>query len=267
VFAALHTSYVACGHLLLDFNRSLSQIAIAIVACSLLDFAYTKVASGRSIVPLSGYITGLGLAILFTAPGNGWLMLLASWLAISSKYLITAGGRHVFNPSNFAMVALLAGSGGHVAVAPAYQWGTSFWVLGLLVAAGCVVVWRARRWPTVLGFVVAYVVTALVRVRYTGTPMSITLWSQVTGGAFWLFCFSMITDPRTSPEGRKEQFAFGSAIGFLDFWFQVAFVVFSYFYALFSACLLRAAGGAALSWWVSRRRRNPLSGPVAGDQP
>ena len=76
LFMCFHSTYVLLGHFMLSFNRSGEQIAIAIGACALLEVVYTLALTRMFIVPLSGVISGLGLALLFSAPGNGWLMLL-----------------------------------------------------------------------------------------------------------------------------------------------------------------------------------------------
>lgn len=182
MFAVLHTAYVVVGHVVLDFQRSGLQLAVAILGCSLLDALYTFARSRTIVLPLSGYITGLGLAILLSSPGRHWTTLLAVWLAISSKHLLRIGERHLWNPSNFAIVVLLVFLEGRVAVAPAYQWSARPWVLAVLLVAGSAVVYRSRRWPLVATFVAVYAAGALVRTWWVQTPLAVGLWSQVSGG-------------------------------------------------------------------------------------
>ena len=183
-------SYVALGHLVLSFNRSLLEIGVALVACCALDMLYAWVSSRRLMFPLSALISGLGLAILFTSPGAGWLMLAASWLTISSKYLVTWRGRHVFNPTNFALVVMILVSGGKAAIAPAYQWGGSWEIICVVFALGLVMMWRVNKLPLVLSFWAAYAVIAVIRSRVSGIPVEILLWASVSGGAFMLYCSS-----------------------------------------------------------------------------
>lgn len=231
--------YVVLGHLLLSFNRAPLEIGIALVSCVVLDMLYTRLSTGKMLFPLSAVISGLGLAILFTAPGNGWLLVLTAWLTITSKYLITWRGRHLFNPTNFALVLMLLLSGGQAAVAPAYQWGGKWQVVALVFALGLVIMAKVRKLPLVLSFWAVYAGGALLRAQLTHMPAEITLWATVTGGAFMLFSFFMITDPKTSPASYRGQLAFGAALGLIDLWLQLSFAVFSLFYALFGVCLLR----------------------------
>ena len=48
-------------------------------------------------------ITGLSLSLLLRAPSPGWLAL-AAMIGVGSKFLLRVDGRHVFNPSGFAIV-------------------------------------------------------------------------------------------------------------------------------------------------------------------
>jgi Na+-translocating ferredoxin:NAD+ oxidoreductase RnfD subunit len=72
-------------------------------------------------------------------------------------------------------------------------------------------------------------------------PAEISLYAQISGGAFWTFTFFMITDPKTSPPDVRGMILYGVAIAVVDVWLQLNFAVFSLFYALFLVCTVRAA--------------------------
>lgn len=260
LFAAFLGSYVALGHLVLSFNRSLLEIGVALVACCALDMLYTWVSSRRLMFPLSALISGLGLAILFTSPGAGWLMLAASWLTISSKYLVTWRGRHIFNPTNFALVVMILVSDGKAAIAPAYQWGGSWEIIGVVFALGLVMMWRVNKLPLVLSFWAAYAVIAVIRSRISGIPVEILLWASVSGGAFMLYSFFMITDPKTSPVSTRAMIAGGITLGMVDGLFQAGYAVFSLFYAAFTVNMLRALAQIMLDLTSARRARTGVPG-------
>jgi enediyne biosynthesis protein E4 len=262
IFCIFHSTYVIAGHLLLSFNRSPVELTIALVVCCALEVIYTYVSTRMFIFPLSGLISGLGLGLLFNAPGNAWFMLFVAWLTMTGKYLVTWRGHHIYNPTNLSLVMMLWFSGGQVAVAPAYQWGGSWQILAVVFAFGCVVAWRAKKAPLVFAFWLTYSIGALVRASLTHMPAEITLYAQISGGAFWLFSFFMITDPKTSPPQWKEQIAFGAAVSLVDALLQYTLTpVFSLFYALFIVCTARAVwmiGGDFL-----RRMRAPVTVPSA----
>ena len=260
IFCVFHSTYVLMGHLLLNFNRSPEQIVIALASCVALEIIYTYVSTRMFIVPLSGIISGLGLGLLFTAPGNSWLMLLVAWMTMTGKYLVTWRGHHIYNPTNLALVIMLVFSGGQVAVAPAYQWGGFWQVLVVVFSFGLVIAWRAKKLPLVLAFWATYAAGALVRAYLSHTPAEITLYAAISGGAFWLFTFFMITDPKTSPPDVRGQVLYAVAIGLVDVWFQLHTAVFSLFYALFVVCTVRAVwamGGDALRRWRSHAPAQP----------
>src|SRR5262245_22894630 len=72
--------------------------------------------------PKSALISGLSLCLLLRT-GSALLAVLAAVLAVGSKFVLRVRGKHVFNPTNFALVALLATTG-RAWVSPA-QWGTA----------------------------------------------------------------------------------------------------------------------------------------------
>lgn len=238
-FVCFHTTYVTIGHYFFSFNRTASQIFIALFVCSFLDMLYTYLGSKKFLFPLSGWISGLGLGILFSAPGNEWMMILVSWITMTCKYLITWRGHHVYNPTNISLVLMVLLSGGQAAIAPAYQWGGSWKAVCLVLTFGLILMWRVNKLPAVLSFWATYAFFAFVRSQLTHIPMEITLWAQVSGGAFMLFSFFMITDPKTSPASTKGMILYGIAIGSMDFIFQMNTAVFSLFYALVAVSTLR----------------------------
>src|SRR5256885_16495925 len=70
--------------------------------------------------PRSAAISGLSLALLLRSNSIG-LLLAGAALAVGSKFVIRWRGKHIFNPTNFAIVALMIATPG-VWVSPG-QWG------------------------------------------------------------------------------------------------------------------------------------------------
>jgi enediyne biosynthesis protein E5 len=62
----------------------------------------------------------------------------------------------------------------------------------------------------------------------------------MTGVAFILYTFYMVTDPATTPTGFKGQIAFGASVGAAYGVLLVAHVVFGLFFALTLVSALRA---------------------------
>ena len=68
------------------------------------------------------------------------------------------------------------------------------------------------RVPLILGWLGGFVLQAALRSQIQGTPFVAAL-LPVTGMAFLLFTFYMVTDPATTPSAPLRQFAFGGGGG------------------------------------------------------
>src|ERR1700689_4564185 len=118
-----------------SFSRTLLAIGTAIAfELALAWLVYRKVP-----VLASAYITGISVGILIRSP-EFWPYALTSAIAITSKYVIRWRGRHLWNPSNFAICAMLL-------LAPEYlatlsiQWGNTVWPMIVVWALGAIIVY------------------------------------------------------------------------------------------------------------------------------
>ena len=72
---------------------------------------------GRVANLASAYITGISLALLTKPQANIlWPFALGAFLAIASKYVLTYRGRHLWNPSNFAIALMVLVASDSVAI-------------------------------------------------------------------------------------------------------------------------------------------------------
>jgi len=92
--------------------------------------------------PRSALISGLSLCLLLRT-GSPELAAAAAVLAIAGKFLLRVGRKHVFNPTNGALIAMLLLTD-QVWVSPG-QWGSTAIFAFLLASAGGLVVNRAAR--------------------------------------------------------------------------------------------------------------------------
>ena len=178
--------------------------AVTIVAAALVTQRVGARLAGRSPELASALISALSLCLLLRtdAPALGAL---AAALAIGSKFVLRVGGKHVFNPTNLALVVLLAATG-QVWVSPG-QWGSGAVFAFLLAAAGGVVVNRAARADVSGMFLAAHAALVLGRAAWLGDPLAIP-WHRLQNGALVLFAFFMISDPRTTPDSRAGRILF-----------------------------------------------------------
>jgi enediyne biosynthesis protein E5 len=217
---------------------------------------------------LSAHISGLACAMLLYTNERFGPVIFASVVAICSKCLLRApvgkGTRHFFNPSNFGItITLLVFS--WVSVAPPYQFtenmiGFGDWVLpAVIVCTGTFLNARfTHRLPLIAAWLSGFVAQAALRSFLFDTPFEAGL-VPMTGVAFILYTFYMVTDPATTPEGRREQIAFGFSVAAVYGLLMVTHIVFGLFFALTTVCAVRGMWMYATQWSRTRKREELTS--------
>jgi Na+-translocating ferredoxin:NAD+ oxidoreductase RnfD subunit len=240
--------YVVLGITVLGFNRSPAQILLIVSAACLLDMLFhwlfrrsggagekifgqvngstsstpqIPITSSKKTVlfPLSAAITSCSLSILTNFAHGLWLPVVPVFFAISSKYLFTVKGRHVFNPALFGITISLLVGRGMISASPAYQWGGSVAMVAFIVTAALVLfAFRIQRTALIVSFLGFYAIQLGVRayLMYHLIPPQTLLMGALTSPAFYLFTFFMITDPATSPRTRKGQIGMSLSIVLID---------------------------------------------------
>ena len=173
------------------------RLAITLGVCVVTELALARFVGGRGAALQSAYVTGLSLALLLK-PQTGvlWPFALGAFLAIASKYVLAYRGKHLWNPSNFAIAVLLLLAPGSVAIL-SHQWGNQLatnaviWGFGLLIAS------RVGVLHVTVTYVVCFVLLAAVRSALAGTPVLAEI-GPITGPMYQLFIFFMVTDPKTT---------------------------------------------------------------------
>ncbi|MEZ5421308.1 MAG: hypothetical protein R2708_28765, partial [Vicinamibacterales bacterium] len=101
----------------------------------------------------SALISSLSLCLLLRTDQLRWAAAGAA-IAVASKFLVRVNGKHVFNPTNGALVALLLVTDA-AWVSPG-QWGTGATFAFGLASAGLAVVHRSARSDVTLAFIASY---------------------------------------------------------------------------------------------------------------
>jgi hypothetical protein len=97
-----------------------------------------------------------------------------------------------------------------------------------------------------------------VRSLLFDTPLAVGL-LPMTGVAFILYTFYMVTDPATTPASTRAQVAFGLAVAVTYSLLMIFHVVFGLFFALTIVCAGRGLGLYALAWARGRTREERTS--------
>ena len=193
--------------------------ALALLGTALLtQWACTRLWRLPAFDPRSALISGLSLCLLMRT-NSVTLAVAAAVVTIASKFVLRVRGKHVFNPTNFGIVALMLATGGAVWVSPG-QWGSTAFFGFLIACLGGLVVNRAARSDVTYAFLAFYLAILFGRALWLGQPMAIPL-HQVESGAFLIFTFFMISDPKTTPDSRVGRVLFALLValgaGFVHF--------------------------------------------------
>lgn len=184
----------------------------------------------------SALITALSLTLLLRA-NTAYPLIAAAFIAISSKFLFRANGKHIFNPANIGIVAVTLFSG--AAWTTPGQWGTAIWLAAIIAGAGFFVTYRVSRLDTPLIFLGTFAALILARAIWLGDPLSIPM-LRLQNGALVLFAFFMISDPKTTPDGLAARALFAAGTALLSYIFIYHFYrADGIFYALALACIAR----------------------------
>lgn len=197
---------------------------------------------------LSAHITGLACSMLIYSNTRLMPVAFASAVAIASKAVfrlaMEKGSRHFLNPSNFGITATLL-LFPWVSIAPPYHFsenihGLGSWILpGVIILSGSFLNIRfTRRFCVALGWVGGFLAQAILRNLIFGSSFTGAL-MPMTGVAFVLFTFYMVTDPATTPCTARGQTLFGSLVAGVYGLLVAMHVVFGLFFALTLVSLAR----------------------------
>jgi hypothetical protein len=287
-FAIAITILNILGHAFFGFEQSLAQPLVALASAYSVELLLEFIDARLNRRPLrflgggplrfvefllSAHITGLAGAMLLYANERLGPVIFASVVAICSKCLLRVpagnGTRHFFNPSNFGITVTLL-TFAWVSVAPPYQFtenmtGVGDWILpAVIVCTGTFLNARfTHRLPLIAAWLGGFIAQAALRSVFFDIPFGAGL-VPMTGVAFILYTFYMVTDPATTPSGRREQIAFGFSVAAVYGLLMMAHVVFGLFFALSIVCAVRGGWMYATQFVRGRAREETISAPALG---
>jgi len=204
------------GLIWLDFDITAARAAVLLATVLVTQAVCDRLTAGRTasgraptvVNARSALISGLSLCLLMRT-NRPELAVLAAVLAIAGKFLVRFRGKHLFNPTNGGLVAMLLLTD-QVWVSPG-QWGSAAFFTFLMACLGSVVVKRAARSDVTYAFIAFYGALLFGRSLYLGEPFAIPL-HRVESGALLLFTFFMISDPKTTPDSRAGRVLFAGLV-------------------------------------------------------
>jgi Na+-translocating ferredoxin:NAD+ oxidoreductase RnfD subunit len=244
----LITAILLAGQLSFGLLESFSRTILAIAAALVVELVLSRLITGKYANLASAYITGISIGILLRAP-DFWPYALCSAIAITSKYAVRWKGRHIWNPSNLGIVALLILAPDYISTL-SVQWGNGVWPMLIVWVLGVLIVWWVKRLHIVATFVVSFIVLSFVRSGITGHAFLAEV-APITGPMYQLFIFFMITDPKTTVRTRWGQYLVAFLVAAVEMGLRLAQNVHAPYYAL---AIVGTVANVAEIWWLFSRR-------------
>ena len=270
--AAVLLTLQVLGQTVLGFRLSVAQILVCLAVGALIEFGVAFFKDHMFLWPASGLLTGNSTAFILRTPGT----LHGQWwslhgieifigvvaLGMATKYLIRWRGRHIFNPSNVALVVAF------IALGPRYTEPLDLWWIpmgpwmivtyAILIGGGVFIGWRLGLLGMEVAFMASFAIFVALAVAPVPDHCMVASWhlSPLCGTSLWeilvtspevlIFALFMIPDPRTVPDGRGARIVFGVIVALfavlllgpttLEFWTKTAILA-----SLVFACALRFA--------------------------
>ncbi len=199
-----------------DFALRWEQAALTFAAGMTTQLLWARVLNLPKRNWLSAIITCFGVSILLRADSL-WVHPLAVMLALSAKFVVRSGNKHVFNPANLGVILAITLVPG-AWISPG-QWGNDLAYAAWFVVLGALVTQRARRWDISWVFLLAFLGLIALRIAWLGQSWAV-LGHQLQSGALLLFAFFMISDPMTIPNHRGARVIYAMLVASVAFVWQ-----------------------------------------------
>jgi len=166
-------------------------------------------------ISFSALSSSLGVILMLSSP-HLWIYMFVIMLGLLQKHFIRIAGKHLFNPSNFALMMglLFFYDEAHIVLG---QLGDERWlqVLALILAFSILI--RVQRWVISMVFIVSYVGIQYA-IIVSSDPMIIIedIFLRFSSISFLLFLLFMLTDPKTTPHTPLKQIFFALFIAFFS---------------------------------------------------
>ena len=252
----LITLILVVGQVKFGLLESFSRTLLAIATSMAFDLVLARLFTGKWPHLASAYITGISVGILLRSPAF-WPYALCSALAITSKYVIRWRGRHLWNPSNFAISAMLLIAAEYVATL-SIQWGNDIWPMLIVWVLGAIITWRVNRFHITLTYVISFVAFSALRSFMVGDSFLAEV-APITGPMYQLFIFFMITDPKTTVKSVRGQCVVAFLVAAAEMVLRLANNIHAPYYAL----TIVGPAAMAIDIWRSSNKQSTNKAVVA----
>lgn len=189
-------------------NNTLQTSPQFVLVLALYAMGFELLLKQQFYIPYSAAITALGVVLMV-----GWLQwqipFIIIALALLQKHFIKLANRHIFNPSNFALIAALVLF--YPKALPIIgEVGKERFILYIIILIGVSILLRVNRIVISLSFLSSY-----IALSYFIIGKSDPMWNldhfldSFYSTSFIVYIFFMLTDPVTTPKSLRKQALFG----------------------------------------------------------
>jgi enediyne biosynthesis protein E5 len=226
----------------------LVNMAAAVLAAGVVDLVILRVRNGEWEYPSGAVLTAMIVAMVMRAQEPWAVPVVASVVAVLSKYLLRTRQANVFNPAALALVLMFY-------LMPHGQswWGampevSPPWLRTVLLAGGIYLANRVNKLPLVISFLAAYF-SLFTATAFLGDPRHVAeIFRSPDFDAAIYFTLVILTDPPTSPAKYRGQWMFGLIAAVVSY---AVFMLYGVVYFLLAGVL---AGNAWEAWQRVHRR-------------
>jgi Na+-translocating ferredoxin:NAD+ oxidoreductase RnfD subunit len=187
---------------------ALPEVIGAATGAALLDVALACVIRGAWFFPSGALLSGLIVALIVSPTEPLRVAVVTAMLAVNSKYLFQARGRHIFNPAALALVVAY-----FLFASEQNWWGALANVpppfVVVLIATGLFIADRVNKMPMVLAFLGCFLSLFTIATFLGRAGQAGEIFRAPDINAALFFAFFMLTDPPTSPARYRDQVIYG----------------------------------------------------------
>ncbi len=195
-------------------NISILNLLLIIFFALFFEYIINLYLDNKRYIPYSAAITAIGI-VLMIAWTKWYIPYILIILAISQKKFLKIKNKHIFNPSNFAVVfALLIFF--PKAMPLVGQLGKDLYIIYIIILVGILILIRVNRWLISLIFTLTYIILNYlffnkIDPNWEFTEFLLKFYST----SFIVYIFFMLTDPITTPKEYKYQIIFGFLVALI----------------------------------------------------
>ena len=205
--SAMLLALLAMGAAHLGYKGIAAHAFLSVFSAIATELILGYLKSRRIVSVSSAFIAGMIVALVLSPQTEWFIVMAASSIAIAQKYIIRYRDRHIFNPANFGLLAVVFIFSSH----PTW-WVMEYWPF--IVSAGIFICYRMRRITLPLVFLLIFSLLFVLNNVVAGLyPREWLLFPNM------FFIFVMLIEPKTSPLNQKGLIIYGILTALFGFAF------------------------------------------------